>query len=87
MGGTCGTVKMRKSVPALQAGELFAMRYPDLRSPTRFSLGCHMAGFQPRGMCELHPFFPYICSGETSTDSVVLNVSPLPSMERKKHEL
>jgi hypothetical protein len=34
-----------------------------------------------------HPFFLYICYGVSNCGSVVLNVSPLPSMERKKQEL
>jgi hypothetical protein len=35
----------------------------------------------------IQPFFLYICSGVSSCASVVLNVSPWPSMERKKQEL
>jgi hypothetical protein len=38
-------------VPTFQAGKFFAMRYPDLRSPTRSSLGYHMKGFQPKVNC------------------------------------
>ena len=89
-------------VPATSLGEqrfrheaiLNAERIPHRRAEISFNLcrGRHAEKLIAIGAVVNHAgqrlyFFLYICSGVRSCGSVVLNVSPWPSMERKKQEL